>query len=73
MTYSAPAKLLIHRVQNQTIQVAHHDRESLRLDEIDYHVWNFIGLDIKQTLGRSTIFAGINVTQRTSPGNGRAA
>ena len=72
MTQSAPTKLPIHRVVNQTIQIAHHDRESLPLDEVDYHVRNFIGLDIKQTLGRSTIFADINVTQHTSPENGRA-
>jgi hypothetical protein len=66
MTYSTPTKLPTHRVLKQTIQVAHNDRESLRLDEVDYHVWNFIRLDIKQALGRSTIFADINVTQHHS-------
>jgi len=72
MTYSAPAKLSINRVLNQTVQVAYHHCKPLRLSELDDRVGNFIGLDIKHSLGRPTVFADINVTQHISPEDGWA-
>jgi hypothetical protein len=35
-------------------------------------VWDFIGLHIKHSLGRSTIIADVNVTQRSSPEDARS-
>jgi hypothetical protein len=66
MTHSAPAKLPLTRILNETVQVTHHDRGSLRLGKLDYRVWDFVGLHIKHSLCRSTIFTDTKVAQRRS-------
>jgi hypothetical protein len=45
MPQSAPSKLLVSRMLHETVQIAHHNRESLRLHEFDYNIWNFVGFD----------------------------
>jgi hypothetical protein len=60
MTQSAASEFLVARTLHETIQVTHHDRESLRLRKFDYDIWNFVRIDRKHTLGRPTIIANIN-------------
>jgi len=67
MTQSASTKLPVGRTIHETVQVAHHDRESLHLRKLGYHIPNFMGLDSKHTFGRSTIIADINAMHRNSP------
>jgi hypothetical protein len=64
MTQSAPIKLPVGRTIRETVQVAHHDRESLHLRKLGNHIPNFMGLDSKHTFGRSTIIADINAMHR---------
>jgi len=59
MTQSAPTKLPVGRTMHETVQVAHHDRESLHLRKLGNHIPNFIGRDSKHTFARSTIIADI--------------
>ena len=67
MTQSAPTKLPVGRTIHETVQVAHHDRESLHLRKLGNHIPNFMGLDSKHTFGRSTIIADINAMHHNSP------
>jgi hypothetical protein len=67
MAQSAPTKRLISRMLQETIEVAHHDRESLRLRELDYEFRNFLSVDSKQSLGRPTVIADINALHCRSP------
>jgi hypothetical protein len=67
MTQSAPTKLPVSCLLYETVQVAHHDREALRPHQLDYDIWNFMGLDSKHILGRPTIMADVNAMHCASP------
>ena len=67
MTQSAPSKLPVGRTIHETVQVAHHDRELLHLRKLGNHIPNIMGLNSKDTFGRSTIITDINALHRNFP------